>query len=141
MINIVTGVDTNRNIDLAHYKEAWKIGTLKLTNEPISGLIREKGVIVSPKEQSIQNLLSKHDRFRKYYDIQESGTVAFFEDMNTFYADSFMTYMKVVTVHKWIHSIDSLTTCPLKDIIAEDHAIYSTLWTWMFKHNIRFLRV
>lgn len=142
MIKLITNMQTTKQIDLPHYAEAWKIGTGLMTPDNIKGSKQAHGLLVSPEEDSIENMLSDNAKFRKYYSLHDSSTIAFFNHQNNkFYADSFTTGMKLLTVHKWIYSLKKLNNSPLKDVIDRDHELYSVVWTWMFKHNIRFLYV
>jgi hypothetical protein len=140
MIKIVTNIETETLVDLNHYREAWKIGTKMINYQSLPGLNKTKGTIVSPHDIDLPSIITYNKKFRNYYNNQEKNTVAFVGDMNTFYSNSFIVTMKILTVFKWIQNLDNLNTCPLKENLNNDKT-YDILWTWLFKHNIRFLRV
>lgn len=142
MLKIITNRHTNLQIDLEHYRTAWCMGTEMMTPDLIKGTVQTRGLLVSPEDDSLENLLAKSSKFRKYYSLNDTSTIAFFNGHNNkFYADSFTTGMKLLTVHKWIYSLKNLNQSPLKDVIDQKHELYGVAWAWMFKHNIRFVNV
>ena len=142
MLKIITNRHTTLQVDLEHYKAAWGMGTSMMTPDRIKGTVQTRGLLVSPQDDSLENLLAGSSRFRKYYSLNDPNTIAFFEGQNNkFYADSFTTGMQLLNVHKWIHSLKNLNVSPLKDVVDQNHELYGVVWTWMFKHNIRFVKV
>jgi len=142
MLKIITHRQTNLQIDLEHYQTAWRMGTQMMTPDRIKGTVQTRGLLVSPEDDSLENLLAGSSKFRKYYSLNDSNTIAFFDGQNNkFYADSFTTGMKLLTVHKWIYSLKNLNDSPLKDVIDQSHELYGVVWAWMFKYNIRFVKV
>lgn len=142
MLKIITNQPTTLQVDLEHYKTAWCMGTQLMTPDCIKGTVQTRGLLVSPQDDSLENLLAKSSRFRKYYSLNDPNTVAFFDGHNNkFYADSFTTGMQLLTVHKWIYSLKNLNESPLKDVVDHAQELYGVVWAWMFKHNIRFVKV
>jgi len=130
----ISGVIPTSRIDAAHYKKSWQLAMKDTTSENLKNKLAYSGVLCSPNGFSLDKL-DYHNR-KKYIDGAEKNSVIFINDYNTFYADSFLTFLKMTTFSRWLHSVNNLVNTPLHHVKHEEWKVEEFLMVWMFKHNI-----
>lgn len=136
MHKIYTSVmPTSDTIDFNHYKSLWQRAMIDTTSENLGEKLSFKGVVGSPFGINL-NTLPNRD-YEAYIEYAHENSVVFIDDYNTFYADSFLTFLKLTSVARWASCIDNLNNSPLHSVKNEPWKQEEFLLVWMFKHNIK----
>jgi hypothetical protein len=135
----ITGIIPESRIDSNHYKKAWQLAMKNISSETLKTKLQVKGVICSPRSFSLDNISEKNRT--DYIYGAEKNTVCFIDNYNTFYADSFMTFIKMTTFSRWVHSVNNLVNTPLHAVKNEEWKMEEFLMVWMFKHNINYTMI
>lgn len=130
----ISGVVPTSRIDVSHYKKSWQQAMKDTTSENLSSRLSYSGVLCSPNGFSLDQISDSNRRL--YIEGADKNSVCFINDYNTFYADSFLTFLKMTTFSRWTHSINNLVNTPLHPIKHEEWKMEEFLMVWMFKHNI-----
>jgi hypothetical protein len=106
------------------------------TSQNLGEKLSNKGVIGSTFGINLDDLPGRD--YVKYIENAEKNSVTFVNNYNTFYADSFLTFLKLTSVSRWFSCIDNLNISPLHDVKHETWKQEEFLLVWMFKHNIKY---
>lgn len=132
----ISNLDVHKHIDFEHYKTLWQQALIDTNSNNLYERLSYKGVVGSQYGYDI-SILDK-SVVSKYIDSAEKNTVAFINTYNTFYTDSYLTFVKLTGIARWRHCLDNLNNSPLHAVKHEVYKEEDFLLVWMFKHNIKY---